>query len=137
MCKAMQQGFFLGSMVADRGTTANGQWKYLIQWRGGQLDDSRMMTETEFKRHECGEQLFTQLKRRIATRTEQGMDKYGKLQHYASTPNVRKDDVIHPQSIAVHVPARMYEAQNMAIPHHEWRTQHPANRPPLKLYAKT
>ena len=101
------------------------------------MDDSRMMTETEFKRHECGEQLFTQLKCRIATRVEQGLDKYGKLQHYASTPNVCKDDVIHPQSIAVHVPARMYEAQNMTIPHHEWRTQHPANRPPLKLHTRT
>ena len=51
------------SFLADRGTTSNGQWKYLIQWRGGQLDDSRMMTEAEFKRHECGEQLFAQLKR--------------------------------------------------------------------------
>ena len=25
----------------------------------------------------------------------------------------------------------------MAIPHHEWRTQHPASRPPLKLRACT
>ena len=125
------------SHVVDAGITSTGKWRFIIRWRDSALHESTVKSIPEMQNYESSNQLITQLKDRIQQRAMSGKDKHGNLRICSMDSVMGTKDIIHPESMAVHVSRTSYRYRTGLLAYREWALTHPATRNPAPVVGTT
>jgi hypothetical protein len=133
----IEEGVGCMSHVIDAGITSMGKWRFIIRWRDSTLHESTVKSIPEMQKYESSNQLITQLMDRIQQRAMSGQDKHGKLRVCSMNSVMGTKDIIHPESMAVHVSRASYRYRTGLLGYREWALTHPATRNPAPVVGTT